>query len=71
MKSYDGGPAFPSIDASGFHWDGLSVRDVFAAMAMQGIISACGQNGDVDYIEENVVKMAFGMADAMLAERGT
>ncbi len=49
---------------------GMSLRDYFAAKAMNGIISACGdEKGAVDYEESSVAKNAYAMADAMLKER--
>ena len=66
----DGGPAFPNItpDMPIQGGPGMSIRDWFAGMAMQGIISC---PGDLDgYYEEDVVATnAYKMADAMLRER--
>lgn len=73
----NGGPAFPQldayVDANGqkpvyVSEGGMSLRDWFAGMAMQGIISS---PGDLDrYYEEDVVATnAYKMADAMIAER--
>jgi hypothetical protein len=47
----------------------MSLRDWFAGMAMNGIIAACSKDGDCDYIDDNVVIVAFAMADVMLRER--
>ena len=50
--------------------NGMTLRDYFAAKAMQGIISASGDNnGHVDYHEDWVAKNAYKMADAMLKAR--
>ena len=47
-----------------------TVRDLFAAHAMQGFIrGARGMYGDVIDTDENIAKSAYKMADAMLAER--
>jgi hypothetical protein len=69
MATDDGGPAFP-CDAAGIELGlpcqpGMSLRDWFAGMAMQGGIIVC--NEERDYSEES--KVAYKQADAMLAER--
>ena len=63
MSKSDGGPAFPNaIDNSG----GISVRDYFAAKAMQGMLSIISQNtGTI----EKCASWAYEYADAMLKER--
>ena len=48
---------------------GMTLRDYFAAKAMQGISSASHNNGDIYYEEEIVAEAAYKMAGAMLAER--
>jgi hypothetical protein len=71
-----GGPAFPSTnrewDVQNYTWvlaettKGMSLRDYFAAKAMQGF-AACGAvwvNGI-----EGMAKDAYKWADAMLKER--
>lgn len=48
-------------------WSGISVRDYFAAAALQGML-ACPvqpQSGPDMYVRD-----AYALADAMLAERG-
>lgn len=47
----------------------MTLRDFFAAHAMQGLIQASGHKGDVEYDVEAVVESAFTMADAMLEAR--
>ncbi len=81
----DGGQAFPQMSAE---WDdarheyvlgrslaGMSLRDYFAAKAMNGILSnfrfiqeAAEASPDVEG-SHLVPKMAYEIADAMLAER--
>jgi len=66
-----GGPAFPHIDSGcGRFEEGMTLRDYFAAKAMQGMLSnpklqeqilAAGQS----WIEES----AWAVADAMLKAR--
>lgn len=66
-----GGPAFPV----GFN-DGMSLRDYFAAKAMQSlIICTFESNGDTNYIIDNDGRLslhlrAYEHADAMLQARG-
>jgi hypothetical protein len=48
---------------------GMTLRDYFAAKAMQGIISASGADRRVEYDEDAVADNAYRMADAMLKER--
>lgn len=65
----DGGPAFACAAENG-HQPGMSLRDYFAAAALQGILAAGtvwtniardqGQSGPA---------LAYAYADAMLAER--
>jgi hypothetical protein len=81
MKSSinDGGPAFPFGQFSettgqpinGYYNPGLSLRDYFAAKAMQGLIAAPGNitEIDLDAWSRTVAPFAYLAADAMLAER--
>ena len=74
-----GGPAFPQMCADaldvGMVHAGMSLRDYFAAKAMQGFIASAdyqhpmlGQrNGR--YFEQWIAGAAYDYADAMLAER--
>lgn len=68
----DGGPAFPQHVAPQYtarpYLHGMSLRDYFAGQAISGIIAspdyysgswACGQ----------LAEQAYGIADAMIAER--
>ena len=70
----DGGPAFPrpAGDYNGTkHGNGaqvgISMRDYFAAKAMQGLISS-NDAGAGDRIEE-IPEYAYQIADAMIAAR--
>ena len=57
----DGGPAFPIPGLYGDEdFNGMSLRDYFAAKAMQGLLAKNGSCHPKD---------AYEMADAMLAER--
>ena len=63
-------PAFPKPklmqQAVSFdHEDGMTLRDYFAAKAMQGDVSAGAHDGEFPAI----AKRAYAMADAMLKAR--
>ena len=72
----DGGPAFPikgyCADASGalcgevITYTGMTLRDFFAAAALTGIH---GWFGNTPILHDVAAKIAFDVADAMLAER--
>ena len=85
-NNYDGGPAFPIMDTwwtaedgatYAGHSEGLTLRDYFAAKAMQAMVSAEFQMvGCVAYIDRNggrledhVSACAYEVADAMLKAR--
>jgi hypothetical protein len=60
----DGGRAFPSLDAYGPK--GMSLRDWFAGMAMQGLLS----NPEViDPDMKDLATDSFAVADAMIEAR--
>lgn len=69
MKIYtDGGPAFPCEVVpkfDGMVYDGMSLRDYFAAKAMASFLD--GNYNDKDFKME--ATGAYRMADAMLAAR--
>lgn len=73
MSNKNGGPAFPLPEAAhpgAFPPDvakGMTLRDYFAAKAMQGIISS----GDADFGTEidEMAQGSYAMADAMLKAR--
>ena len=70
-----GGPAFPTESAhqsgpSLYHFEGMTLRDYFAAKALQGLISGCGLVAGTDTTRvENTAYQAYQFADAMLAAR--
>ena len=47
----------------------MSLRDYFAAKAMQGYISGCLHIARAEYIIQSAVKSSYEIADAMLAAR--
>ena len=68
MKTFeDGGPAFPVTTEHGsvFPLPGISVRDYFAAAALQGRLARAGHSGRWGDIAE----YSYEAADAMLARR--
>lgn len=67
MAQDTGGPAFPRDHASDGH-NGMTLRDYFAAKAMQGIVSMFHRGirpGDISLMCADV----YNIADAMIAER--
>jgi hypothetical protein len=64
----DGGNAFP---IPGLQEDpdfnGMSLRDYFAAKAMQGI---CAHQDTWGLMDDEIVKKAYALADNMLRARG-
>jgi len=73
MSKSTGGPAFPVSTIDGFTEDGMTLRDWFAGQALNGMLAhstrykprAGAKGGWHDAISEE----AFGIADAMIAER--
>lgn len=62
----DGGWAFPMADTDKtYGTNGMSLRDYFAAMVMQGVLA-----GDMPFKNNNhLAEIAYAAADAMLRER--
>lgn len=81
MGKDNGGPAFPiplhpgqSFKGHGGEVDGMTLRDYFAAKAMQAIIAGnglgfMGRHPSGWDTNAGLTKSAYGIADAMLAER--
>lgn len=70
MIKDNSGPAFPQFvmpSEEGLLHDGMTLRDYFAAKALQGMYAgkACNTNGDIGGYAE----AAYHIADAMIAER--
>ena len=61
-----GGPAFPYRAYSGLPEPGMTLRDYFAAKAMQALLS---QNFGGAVRDEMLAGFAYAMADAMLKAR--
>ena len=67
----DGGQAFPQADRVGdiaTQHGGMTLRDYFAAKAMQGYVSDEEWRDDIDF--DGTARAAYKMADAMIAARG-
>ena len=62
----DGGPAF-THSRLGSDSDGMSLRDYFAAKAMQAMLSI--EDVHANCGESELAKWSYQQADAMLAER--
>ena len=69
MTDKTGGPAFPFIDsASPLEHSGMTLRDYFAAKAMQGLLAGLlADRMDVKW--QNIAIDAYRQADAMLKAR--
>lgn len=65
MSKENGGPAFPE-EWNGQQVSGMTLRDYFAAKAMQGLC-AHQEIGFNPYVK--IAEAAYNQADAMLAER--
>ena len=63
-KPNTGGPAFPVSLGMQPGWSGMSLRDYFAGLAMQGLIIKIPQP-----INDGLTRLAYSIADAMLKER--
>lgn len=70
----NGGPAFPGIRIEAgdnynppkqIHRSGMSLRDYFAAKALQGLLASLDSEDTV----QGVAQAAYSMADAMLKAR--
>lgn len=64
-----GGPAFPlNWEDKGEYWAfGMTLRDYFAAKAMQGMIGGNWPTNSAD--QENIAEFSYELADAMMKER--
>jgi hypothetical protein len=64
-----GGPAFPlhnhGVQTLGLHVTGMTLRDYFAAKAMQGLLAGSLKSSETQLIARD----CYAMADAMLKAR--
>ena len=65
MSKDNGGQAFPCRVSHHSYQSGMSLRDYFAAKAMQGILAS--PTDGMTYVE--IAENSYRMADAMLKER--
>jgi len=67
-KTNTGGPAFAVAELANVKWEGMTLRDYFAAKAMQAILSE-----DPEYHQKyqfiDLAHFSYKCADAMLKER--
>ena len=73
MTKDTGGPAFPSYEYHAGHGQmmavgGMTLRDYFAAKAMQGILTATLTPNTV-WSQDEAAETAYNVADAMLKAR--
>jgi hypothetical protein len=61
-------PAFPQPTGINLFYSGMTLRDYFAAKAMQGMLAAC--TGWSEAGIERLAKCSYSTADAMLKARG-
>lgn len=69
MNKNDGGSAFPSegfVCSDGIKYDGMTLRDYFAAKAMTGMLS--GYEAD-QFKNPQLAQWSYQIADAMLKAR--
>jgi len=67
-----GGPAFPTPlqhDDWREDYPGMTLRDYFAAKAMQSLTSELGQECYRDVIQTHIAGLSYQMADAMMKAR--
>lgn len=67
MNKETGGPAFPINVESEMTCLGMTLRDFFAAKAMQGMLAAC--SGWSEGQQERLAKCSYAMADEMIKAR--
>ena len=61
--------AFPQLEGERLKWwgHGMTLRDYFAAKAMQGLLASHG----IAMSTDEMAKISYSVADEMLAERET
>ena len=68
----DGGPAFPHAYTYETGFDGMSLRDYFAAAVIGHLLPSFGSGANMHALAEGaqtLAELSFHLADAMLAER--
>ena len=82
MNKDTGGPAFPGLKLTSAHGNitsaqgseykpigGMTMRDYFAAKAMQGLLAEAPSSKDVAEATNTLAHFAYTIADAMLKAR--
>lgn len=76
MSVNDGGPAFPSEEIESLDTGsrrillkGMSLRDYFAAAALQGLLASSVNEDGIGSRVANLHEYSYALADEMLAER--
>lgn len=69
-------PAFPSVKGYGnpVFYDGMSLRDYFAAAVLQGLMAYPADNNGTNQLKKEAMRYAdcsYAMADAMLKARAS
>jgi hypothetical protein len=67
MIKENGGPAFAVAELANITWEGMTLRDYFAAKAMQGYCSDPEWRLDMDF--SDTADASYSVADAMLKAR--
>ena len=68
QEKYDGGTAFPASALGGLSYtEGMTLRDYFAAKALQGLLSRIGH--DKMNVHDVLAQRTYAIADAMLEAR--
>ena len=72
-KKNTGGPAFPVLIVDRpkelTHFNGMTLRDYFAAKAMQILVHSMGNQGTIHIFNDVQAEVAYQMADQMLKAR--
>ena len=68
MTKDTGGPAFPCEKQTNWTSAGMTLRDYFAAKAMQGILTATLTPNTV-WSQDEAAETAYNVADALLKAR--
>lgn len=69
MSADNGGPAFPQKEPLTDDWQGMTLRDYFAAKELTRMEHAQCMVNDVQGAYDRIAAHCYRMADAMLAER--
>lgn len=73
MSNKNGGSAFPIVESHPTYGtrieSGMSLRDWFAGMALQGNLAGVSGNDDFTVNAKSMANWCYELADAMLAER--